>query len=71
MRKIASILLDDQQNPERRCAIYLEDGRLVCDGDDITPHSGKYPEGLKGQRQARKDVVAMYDGNFWGLKLSK
>lgn len=60
---IGSIDLDT--TPPRRGDITLEDGRLWCDGHDITPREEAY----SSIEQARKDVAHLYSGAVWGLEL--
>lgn len=60
---IGSIMLDT--TPERRADITLSDGRIVCDGNDITPD-----ERARTLSEARRDVSDMYAGAVWGLELA-
>ncbi len=69
MRKIASILCDGgETRKDFRRNIYLANGRLICDGNDITPGVGRYLRGAAGREQAIADVVAMYQGGPWELE---
>lgn len=62
-RVIGSIELDTPD--KRRADITLIKGRLICDGNDIT-------QGTKirlNRKEAIEQVRAMYEGEYWGLKL--
>lgn len=71
MKKIASILCDGGGSKKGyRRNIYLHCGRLICDGEDITPHadSYSYPRGEKGYKMAEEDIAAMYALACWELE---
>lgn len=66
MKKIGSILCcGGGERKDYRRNIYLISGRLVCDGNDITPRVGIYTD----IEEAREDVRKMYDCNVWALLL--
>ena len=67
MKKLASILCNNGGKEYRR-NIYMNKGRLVCDGNDITPFPGKYPRGKAGHEAACLDIEAMYKGEEWKLE---
>jgi hypothetical protein len=68
MKKLASILCDGGENRnDFRRNIYLHKGRMICDGNDITPFSGKYPRGQAGHDAACRDIEAMYSAGLWEL----
>ena len=67
--KIGSIIQDTPDN--RRGDIVLREGRLVCDGTDITPRTG-----IMTAQEARKSVEQMYGEKravypVWGLKMHR
>ena len=64
--KIASILCDGGEKKDYRRNIYLSEGRLLCDGNDITQDPDGYG---KGRARAERDVIAMYSGSVWDLEL--
>lgn len=67
MKKLASIECNDGKRRYRR-NIYLYRGRIICDGDDITPMSGRYERGQAGRDRAAADIEAMYAGDAWRLE---
>uniref|UniRef100_A0A6M3J673 Uncharacterized protein n=1 Tax=viral metagenome TaxID=1070528 RepID=A0A6M3J673_9ZZZZ len=69
MKKLASILCDggEHRNDFRR-NICLKGGRLICDKNDITPFSGRYPRGQAGYDAACRDIEAMYGQGPWDLQ---
>lgn len=64
-KKLGSILCDGGENEDYRADITLEDGRLYCDGNDITPHSGRYTN----EEDAIKDISALYACAVWELEI--
>ena len=70
MKKLGSILCDGGEKKDYRRNIYLIKGRLICDGNDITPFSGKYRGGrAAGIEDAVRDVEALYRCSVWELEL--
>lgn len=75
MQKIGSILCDGGEGADYRRNIYLKSGRLICDGNDITPRKDRYRGGrnnvsrAEGIRDAVRDVTTMYACSVWGLNL--
>ena len=65
-KKLASILCDGGEGDDGetledyRCDIVLIEGRLICEGNDITPREGRYPNNETGVEQAINDIEAMY-----------
>ena len=71
MKKLASILCDGGEKKDFRRNIYLHNGRLICDKNDITPMSGKYPRTQEGINKALDDIEAMYSAGVWELKFNE
>ena len=71
MKKLASILWDRKEKKDFRRNIYLHNGRLICDKNDITPMSGKYPRTQAGTNKALDDIAAMYSAGVWQLKFNE
>mgnify|MGYP001587930564 CR=1 FL=1 len=76
MRKLGSILCQGEgKKKDYRRNIYLVGGRLICNGNDITPHADKYRGGRNkvsravGIEDATRDVVCIYGNSIWALAL--
>lgn len=69
MKKLASILCDGgEDRKDYRRNIYLINGRLICDKNDITPMPKRYPRTQAGTNQALDDIEAMYSEGAWELE---
>jgi len=63
--KLASILCDGGDTGDYRADIELINGRLWCDGNDITQGPSDY---RYTRMQAESDIAALYTSYCWELE---
>jgi len=68
-RKIALASIDLDCQPPRRGTIWYQDGRLSCDGNDITPVAGKIDidQAIESIEQMYGERYTAFSG-VWGLR---